>query len=282
MRILIILLSLVGDCLADTGLKAYVEANLPHQDTIQYNVKRIEWDNQSYWIKQPDLHKGWLSILGKKIGRFLAPDTVIAPSVISNDTILDVEARRLKECEQKQGACARLIMQGDNWLLISDAGSSFQNFIKSLPVNQRIPYLIKGLDAVLNLHKHHVVQGRASIRDLVINEDEDLTFIDLAEDPESFMSFDEARARDLLNYFLTTVVYLQNDDKLEHEYTNLFMGKFPHDIYPILQRVIQNTSWLGTIAHTISSFTPHDVRKFARTHQLLRRHLNQEDLIKSH
>ncbi|MBW8308566.1 MAG: hypothetical protein K0M45_02815 [Candidatus Paracaedibacteraceae bacterium] len=271
-RILSLFLSLTSFCLGDTDLRNYTESNLPQHS----NVRHLQWHGQSYWVKTADATKGWLSCTGKKIMSFLVPDKIIAPTPICNATILKVEARRLKECEQKQGSCTRLIMQGTDWILVSDAGNSFEYFLRSLPLDQRLPYIIKGLEAVLNLHTHHLVHGRASVKDLTLTSSHDFLFIDLAEDPESWMTWEEACTRDLINYFMTTVILLRPDKSLEHEYATIFIEKFPPELKPLLQRVIDNTEWLGKIAYAIRGFAGKDTVKFAHAHRLLRKRLKGE------
>ncbi|WP_156956701.1 hypothetical protein [Candidatus Odyssella acanthamoebae] len=269
MRIFPFFFSLISFCLADSDLRNYVESNLPQTS----NVRHLEWQGQSYWVKKADANKGWLSYTGKKIVNFLVPDKIIAPTTICNETILKIEARRLKECDQKQGSCARLIMQGDDWILVSDAGKSFEYVLRGLPVDQRLPYIMKGLEAVLNLHDRHMVHGRASVKDLTLTPQNQFLFIDLAEDPESLMTYDEARTRDLINYFMTTVAFLRTDEALEHQYATLFIEKFPQDLKPLLHRVIDKTKWLGKIAYAAQWFGGKDTVKFAQAHRLLHKRL---------
>jgi tRNA A-37 threonylcarbamoyl transferase component Bud32 len=266
--------SLLSFCLADSDLKNYVESNLPQAS----NVQHLKWQDQFYWVKKADSNKGWWSCTGKKIVSFLVPDKIIAPTTICNQTILATEARRLTECNKKQGACARLIMQGDDWILVSDAGKSFEYFLRDLPVEQRLPHIMRGLEAVLTLHDHHMVHGRASVKDLTLTSQNQFLFIDLAEDPESWMSYDEARTRDLINYFMTTVAFLKTDKTLEDHYTALFIKAFPQDLKPLLHRVIDKTKWLGKIAYAVQWFAGKDTVKFTHAHQLLHKQLKEEKL----
>lgn len=250
------------------NLRSYVESEAPKVRT----VKKIQWDNKSYWIKKSDPSKGYFSCIGKKMAAWILPDKIIIPTPICSGDILQTEASRLEKCEEKQGNCTRLILSGKDWILVSDAGQSFETFLRQHPPHQRRPFMEKGLNAILELHSKGVVQGRASIKDITIAVDGDLTFIDLAEAPENFMSFDEARVRDLLNYFMTTIILLE-DVNSKQIYADFFLDKFPKGLKPLLLRVINNTKFLAKIADLISFLDAKDVTKFATTHHILKEKL---------
>lgn len=269
MRILCALAFLTSLGSANQELRQYVETHLPHTQT----VKQIKWHNQYYWIKMADPSKGWLSCVGKKIGSILAPDPILAPTVTCKNDLIKIESRRLKECAAKKGDCTSLVLEGANWILVQDAGQNFEYFIQSLPLDERLAYLAQGLGALLKLHSHQIVQGRASIKDLTIDANGHISFIDLAEDPESFMTADEAKARDLLSYFLTTIPLLRQDKALDQEYTDLFVRKIPPEILPIIKRAIDKTNWISKIANAIKGFAGNDIRKFAIAHRLLKKRL---------
>ena len=266
-------LSLTSIGLANTDLKNHVESNLPQNS----HIRQLKWKDQSYWIKKADLNKGWLSCMGKKILSLLAPDKIVKPTTVCEKDILNVEARRLKECEQKQGACVRLIMQGRDWLLTNNGGTGFEQFLNTLPVDRRLPYIIEGLEAVLKLHTHHMVHGRASAKDLTINTSQHFIFIDLAEDPESVMSYDEARLRDLINYFITTLPFLQNTESLKRQYLTIFLERLPPELIPLLKRLIKNTQGFEKMASTFWRIVGRDMAKFANAHRLFQEHLKKEE-----
>ncbi|WP_010298604.1 hypothetical protein [Candidatus Odyssella thessalonicensis] len=248
-------------------LESYVNSHLP---LVGSNVRRIHWQGQHYWIKVADPRKGWTSCWGRKLSSVIVPDKIIAPTDVCQNEILETEARRLRECEQRQGACARLILATKHYIVVSDAGISFETFIQNLPLEQRLAYLEKGLQAILDLHKHYLVQGRASIKDLTINENKAISFIDLAEDPEASMGFEEARTRDLIAYFMTSVKVLEGDEKLQNQYADLFNDSIPLELRPLFTRLMRKTAWLSTIAHFIEDWGGKDIKSFATAHRLLK------------
>ncbi len=241
----------------------YVENNLPTTN----HVSQIDWDGQKYWIKMADPSKGNISCWGKKIGSWLVPDVVLTPTVECGNQVLATEAARLKECEKKQGNCSRLILKNPNWLLLSDAGQNLETIVRHTPKDQRQALILKGLDAIEKLHSKGMVQGRASLKDLTLTESGDINFIDLAENPENSMTFDEACARDFINYYMTSLSFIgeENEDSFTHE----FLAHIPQPILVIMRRTIDNISWAGTLAQWIDAFSGKDIRKFARAYRVL-------------
>lgn len=249
---------------ASSDLQQYVEANLPTKN----HVKQIEWHGEKYWIKMADPSKGWLSCFGKKIGSWLAPDIILTPTVDCGSNMLSTEAKRLKLCKEKHGNCSRLILQEKNWLLLSDAGQNMEMLVRHTPTDQRADLILKGLKAITELHKKGIVQGRASLKDLTQTKSGEIYFIDLAENPEESMSFDEACARDYINYFMTSLTFIPQES--EQQFTQDFMAQIPEKIKPLINRTMDNISWLGTLANWIDAFSGRDIRKFARTYRVLK------------
>ncbi len=263
-RLACILFILLVSSHANSDLKSYVEENLPTAN----HVKQIEWHGEKYWIKMADPSKGWLSCLGKKIGSWITPDVILTPTIDCGDDMLLTEAKRLKFCEEKHGHCSRLILQDKDWILLSDAGQNMEIIVRYTPTDQRPQLIFKGMQAITELHNKGIVQGRASLKDLTQTKSGEIYFIDLAEDPEQSMSFDEARARDYINYFMTSLTFIPQESEIQ--FTRDFMAQVPEKIKPLIYRTIDNISWLGTIANWIDAFSGRDIRKFARTYRVLR------------
>ncbi len=262
-RFIFIFLSLLRLTNAGQDLHAYVEENLPRQG----HVRQIDRNGQKYWIKMADPSKGWLSCFGKKIGSWFAPDVVLIPTVDCGADLLTTEADRLKECEKKQGNCSRLILQDKNWLLLSDVGANLETVVRYTPIDQRSALIIKGLHAINTLHQKRIVQGRASLKDLTQTSSGDIYFIDLAENPERSMSFEEACARDYINYFMTALPFIP--EEYEQEFTQEYWAQIPQTVIPVINRTLDKVSWLGTIANWIDAFSGRDIRKFARAYRVL-------------
>ncbi|MBX3457082.1 MAG: hypothetical protein KF820_01800 [Candidatus Paracaedibacteraceae bacterium] len=249
---------------ASSDLQQYVEANLPTKN----HVKQIEWHREKYWVKMADPSKGWLSCFGKKIGSWLTPDIILTPTADCGTDMLATEAKRLKICEKKQGHCSRLILQDKNWILVTDVGLNMEMLVRHTPTDQRSDLILKGLKAITELHKKGIVQGRASLKDLTQTKSGEIYFIDLAENPEESMSFDEACARDYINYFMTSLTFIPQES--EQKFAKDFMNQIPEKIKPLINRSLSNLSWLGTLANWIDAFSGRDIRKFARTYRVLK------------
>ena len=237
----------LGQCIQaspDMTLRDLIQKNIPDPKTGTY-VTSINWKDQRIWIKTVDQEKSSYSHCVKSWALSLVlPGKMYAPTVACGDDLLAIEAKRLKECEAKKGPCVRLVDQGKNWIAVTDGGTPLRCLFGPLSLKDRLELFKKCLQGIHTLHTHGIVHGRGDVRDIMIQANGKVCFIDFAEDPLDFLSFDEAQCRDLLCFFITALPHLDEKSEYDEAFAKFFWKHLPRNLY----------SYVWQVMHHIESF----------------------------
>lgn len=150
----------------------------------QYQGKRIhyfEFENKGYWLKQPEQLSGiWL---------LLKPQPKKA---------FQKELKVLQHFERIQAPVPKLVLFGENFLVLEDAGQTADSQIEdkctALECKQQI--LSDCIDALVALHQRDLVHGRPALRDMTWRQGE-IRFIDFESTAKS-QNLQWQKARDMI------------------------------------------------------------------------------------
>lgn len=125
-------------------------------------VVSFEYENQRYWLKQPERLKG--------IWRLLKPYPKKA---------FQTEQKILQDLAQKQAPIPELMCLGEDFLVLKDAGQAISYWIscRDITSEKKSMILVEGAKALVELHKKNLVHGRPALRDMIWNDGQVL-FID--------------------------------------------------------------------------------------------------------
>lgn len=226
---------------AAPALEAQVRQALAHT-----HISKIQWGGKTLWIKGVDPDKqSQAHCLKKKLLQKLLP-SIAAPTATCGQETIALEKKRLQLFHQNSLPAPELVGSGPDWLALSDLGTTLEIKIRYAPPAQRRQFLLRGLEALHTLHRHGIVHGRPVLRDMAITQEGHIGFLDLSEDPLSFMSFEEAQLRDFWLYIYGAWSFLREDPLA----LRLLVAQVFHHMTPHQQEILRH--WQG-IAWTVFS-----------------------------
>lgn len=153
--------------LEELSLEQYVETL-----RMKYKGSRIykfEYDNQFFWLKQPERLTG--------VQRLLKPD--------ARRAFLH-EIHTLKTLLAKGAPVPQLVLFGKDFFVLEDGGESIAHWSQkeTLNIEQKNQILLEGAYGLIHLHRQNIVHGRPAIRDMLWNGKQ-VSFIDFENKVET-------------------------------------------------------------------------------------------------
>jgi hypothetical protein len=162
---------------------------------------KIEWQDGVYWLKQatatPKKQKIWHRAQGI-VAAILGMPILRPTSCAGNAADLKAEQSHMEEWRRLDLPVPRIILSGDGWFVTKDAGIYLTKVLHAFPPKEQTAILNRALDILLRAHKAGVCHGRPMTKDIMIDTEGRLTFLDFEEDPAEVMPLSAAQGRDLL------------------------------------------------------------------------------------
>jgi hypothetical protein len=181
-----------------------------------YRIKEFQWEGKKYWIKKLTLNKiFWLHRFGRELGSVVIPISFLKPTPYGNKDPLELEKERLLKCEQLKVNCPRLVDYGTDWLALTDAGVSAEEYFKTLPHAQRFKFILKLIKTILHNQKKGFFHGRYYLRDMLVSPTGQIFSFDLEEDPTCIMRIPDAKAREIFHFIVSACTVL-DEQEIKH------------------------------------------------------------------
>lgn len=175
-----------------------------------------EFNGHKAWIKTVPPEKQTLSFCAKKkIAARLSPIAIARPTPTCGLGILSLEAQRLKDLKKLGAPVPEILKESKDYLIIEDRGKNLEKVINRSPTDKRLPFILKAIESIKNLHALDTAHGRAMLKDMVLDDAGNVSFIDLAEDPLSLMNIQEAKARDWLMFLFSALPFCTESEQKE-------------------------------------------------------------------
>lgn len=197
----------------DAKLHSYIIKTLLPQVS---RVKEFQWRKEKYWLKKTTTNKaGWLHSFGRELGAVIIPIAFLKPTPYRGKNSLEIEKERLLECEQLKVNCPRLIDYGTNWLVMTDAGESAEEYIKGLPRTQRFEFILTLIKTIFDNQEKGFIHGRYYLRDMLVSSSGQIFVFDFEENPTHIMDIPDAKAREIF-HFIVSVLTVLNDNEIKN------------------------------------------------------------------
>ncbi|MFZ7229598.1 phosphotransferase [Avibacterium avium] len=196
----------------------------------QHKGERIvsfDYDNQRYWLKQPEQLKG--------VWRLLKPQPQKA---------FQNELKTLQFLAEKNAPVPQLMAFGEDFLVLKDAGKTISYWVDKpdLSSDEKLAILADGAKALTDLHKKGLVHGRPALRDMAWHDGK-VQFIDF-ESRSNHAKLNWQKVRDSLIFIHS----LGRSDCISDEQMRLTVEKYQQycepEIWQQTQSFIAKNRWL--------------------------------------
>lgn len=206
-----ILFSVPKSIAQDPALHSYIVKKILPQT---YRIKKFQWHKEKYWLKKTTINKDfWLYRFGRNLGASIVPIDFLKPTPYGDKNLLELEKERLLECEKCNVNCPRLIDSGTDWLVTTDAGVTAEQYLKRLPLSQKIEFTLKLIRTILHNQDKGFFHGRYYLRDMLVSPTGKIFVFDFEENPLDIMDVTNAKAREIF-HFIVSVATILNDNEM--------------------------------------------------------------------
>lgn len=124
-----------------------------------------------------------------------------------------IEAGRLKALAADNIPAPRLLAEASDGLMFSHLGDhNLLHFIEN--DTDQLGYWQRGLDALRSVHEQGQYLSQAFVRNIIVQDNGDIGFIDFEDDPGLHMSLCQCQSRDYLCYFQSSANWLKKRGNL--------------------------------------------------------------------
>ena len=220
----------------------------------QAHISKIDWQGKSVWIKGVEPYKKtpW-HCYKKKLGQWFAPKPLFTPTVACGNQMIALEKERLALFEHHGVRVPMLIGSAEDWLALEDLGESLELRLSQVTPEKRMALLFQALDTLIDLHHKGLAHGRAMVKDMVVLQDGNIGFIDLAEDPQRYMTLNQAQARDFLLFLFSSIPFIKHDPAAQQK----LIAHYMKHTFPSVKQEIQETFIFLKVPYTLTYYFYH-------------------------
>ena len=174
-------------------------------------TEKTLYHEQSAWIKRPEKGRSDITTFLHSCIGFLLP-TVLQPTSSAGgmEGLLE-EANRLKVFFANSVPVPQVLEITDNHIVLSDCGPHLRHVLKTTGDRKEVLGLLERATSNLaQLHSKDLVHGRPHLKDMTLNAEGNICFLDLEEDPVKVMGLDAAQARDIWLFLSSCAEFCQN------------------------------------------------------------------------
>jgi tRNA A-37 threonylcarbamoyl transferase component Bud32 len=213
-------------------------------------IQRIETSNGHVWLKvasKPHPKAGYwlLNLLSKTIGSDLVR---AVPNPGGNQSIA-IEKERIESLAQHGIKVPEIIDAGDDFILLSHLGDDMRSHLNGMHnVKDRLALLKQVTQSIVKLHQKEQYLSQAFARNITIDSEGQVGFIDFEDDPLTVLKLHQAQARDILLFVNSTAYLFQDSIQVYVESMTRFLSAYSDEIQQELQQASKVMSSLVKLA----------------------------------
>lgn len=162
-------------------------------------VSRLHLEGERAWLKQYGEDRRVLRLRAMDwVVRKLGVTPLRPPPRHIGAAGRDVEQRRLDELSQLDVHVPQVLGQGKDCLILSDLGQTLAQRLRSAAPGEARALLVAAVSAIAQVHARGGYLGAPVARNLTVDEDGRIGFLDFEEDPGEVMPLLQAQTRDWL------------------------------------------------------------------------------------
>ena len=154
----------------------------------------------------------WRLALLNGVVKALRLPALQAPPGRAGAAVREIEKRRLLELADKGVRVPEILAEGKEELLLSDLGLTLALRLRKADAAQAQALLQASIDAVAAAHRAGTYLGQPQARNIAVDEQDRIGFLDFEEDPGEVMSLAHAQCRDWLLFASGTVRHLPSGE----------------------------------------------------------------------
>lgn len=240
--------------MASLSPQEFLTQHLEQQD---HSIHSYQYQQQTVWIKKAGKrHSIWLyKLLGLVTKSFKLKALTPVPN-LGGTAAIQIEAKRIKHLQQHGINVPKLLAHNSEGLMLADVGTqahpaqqleaalkNCQNAADCLELYTHI------VDEVHAIHQKGLWLSEAFLRNMMLDKNNDIAFLDFESDPGKYMNKKMCFARDWLCLIFSSSIYLKQHGIMEEasHYLHDIMQQESQQTYRAVVAVTRVFNWLAKI-----------------------------------
>ena len=162
-------------------------------------VEPLQVAGRRTWLKQHDGARRRIALGALDLGvRLLGLRCLRPPPRLAAEDACRLERRRLRELAAHGVPVPRILGHGETTLLLEDGGPSLAHCLRQADPQRAEQLMRQAAGELLRVHRAGCCVGQPLARNITIDDQGRVRFLDLEEDPLQVMGLAQAQARDWL------------------------------------------------------------------------------------
>ena len=212
-------------------------------------VHRIHVDGQPAWDKRYGSRtRQWrLNALDLTV-RALGVTALRPPPRWVGEAACEAEARRLDELASIGVHVPSVLDAGSQRLVLSDMGQTLAHRLRTSDAKESALWFSRAALDIADVHQKHSYLGQPVARNLTVNVDRQIGFLDFEEDPAEVMTLTDAQERDWLVFAAGSVRHLTQHGRELCELISLVLAKAQDGVRLGLRSSVQRLGFLAWLS----------------------------------
>lgn len=194
---------------------------LAEKKTVQTkSVQSYLIQGHKVWLKKASKrHSTWIYLPLRWASKLLRLEVLSPIPNFGGDVAIACEIQRLIQLHTQHIRVPQILAQDHDAFLISDAAPPNEQCAelgltlkKQKTTAQRLDVYRKAIQALQQTHLQRAYLSEAFARNILIDQDQNLTFIDFETDPAAVLNLEQCQSRDWLCFIFSTAAYFNRDE----------------------------------------------------------------------
>lgn len=194
---------------------------LDHQLATQTkSIQAYHPENQKVWLKKASKrHACWIYVPLRLVSKMLGLHLLTPIPNLGGEKAIACEVARIRQLKKLGIRVPEILASRRDAVLLKDAapmGQTVQQLEQALSAqtNQtdRLALLHKAVDALQHLHDQKGYLSEGFARNILVDEQQQIAFIDFETDPRKYLSLKDCQTRDWLYFIFSTGYRLEEQD----------------------------------------------------------------------
>ena len=225
---------------------------------LQPGIHRLQYAQQTYWLKVAGEEKtNRLRRFSVQLAKRPAFQLFKVNSVLSAVERLQLEIRHTQYMYNFTLPVSEIVLSGRDYLLTRDAGAMLATLACDTTSLHKV--LLKAFSELARIHQANCYHGRPALRDILINSNQQLTFIDLEE--SGIDGNASLMARDVFLLLMDVNRLAQITAEQQQVYLQHWRERAPTAAVQALPQVYKLLNKLSTVARLVLKFKDNQTAK---------------------
>lgn len=176
-------------------------------------IERIDFAGEPAWRKRYfGSPRRWRLKLLDRVARILGVTALRPPPRPLGAAALDTELGRIRALAAAGVHVPRVLSFDADQLVLSDLGQTLAVRLRQSDRDQAAHWFNQAASAIVDVHRKGHYLGQPQARNIVIDGDARIGFLDFEEDPGEIMSLVDAQVRDWLLFMAGTARHMPQDE----------------------------------------------------------------------